>query len=289
MRTGYWRIAALAVVFGLFTLTVRAGEDAAAQAGQAQQQVSVTPAELLALLTGEAEKGNAQAMVNLGQLYENGVGVRRNFTTAFEWYAKAAQAMDPAGYMRLGASYEIGLGTTVDLEKAFQNYEKAASLQLPDGLYKLAEMYIHGLGVDHNQAWGVSLLERAEKAGHLGAANDLGLISFEGLYGKPKDLEKAREMFIHAAELGSGEAMKNVGVIYREGLGVDANPIEAMKWYFLAFEAGFNRQGLMPLLQSFEQELTKEEIEDARSQAQAWLEAFHQRQQPPVAPPAAGQ
>lgn len=289
MQRRYWRIAALVVVFGLSASAVRAGEDAAAPAGQAQQQVSVTPAELLALLTSEAEKGNAQAMVNLGQLYENGMGVRRNFTTAFEWYAKAAQAADPQGYMRVGAAYEIGLGTPVDLEKAFQNYEKAASLQLPDGLYKLAEMYIHGLGVEQNQAWGVSLLERAEKAGHLGAANDLGLIHFEGLYGREKDLTKAREMFIHAAELGSGEAMKNVGVIYREGLGVDADPVEAMKWYLLAFEAGFNQQGLLPLLQSFEQELDKEEVEEVRARAMAWLEDFQKRRQPPVAPPADGQ
>ncbi len=295
MQMRYRRFAALVLGFALFGFAIQAGEEVAPVAQpqdqpQQQRQVSVNPAELFAVLAGEAEKGNPQAMVNLGTLYENGVGVRRNFTKAFEWYDKAATAGNPEGYMRVGAAYEIGVGTQVDLEKAFLNYEKAAEQKIPNGLYKLAEMYIHGLGVKQNQVWGVSLLERAKEAGHAGGANDLGLIYFEGLYGQQKDLAKAREMFMAAADLGNGEAMKNVGVIYREGMGLDADPVEAMKWYMLAFEAGFNQQGLLPVLQDFEQEMDKEDVEEARSRARAWIEEFQKRQQAAQAgqqPPAA--
>lgn len=276
MHVAHWRVAASVLVLGLAACLGRAAEEAPPQQ---QQQVQVSPAELFAVLAAEAEKGNAHAMVNLGTLYENGVGVRRNFTKAFEWYDKAAKAGSPEGYMRLGAAYEIGVGTPTDLEKAFLNYEKAAELKVPNGLYKLADMYINGLGVKQNQAWGVSLLERAQEAGHSGAANDLGLIRFEGLYGQEKDLAEAREMFMSAADLGNAEAMKNLGVLYREGLGMDADPTEAMKWYMLAFEAGFNQQGLLPVLQEFEQEMDKEDIEEARTRARAWVEEFEKRRQ----------
>ena len=36
-----------------------------------------------------AERGNAQAQFNLGMMYENGQGVRRNFHLSKEWFGKA--------------------------------------------------------------------------------------------------------------------------------------------------------------------------------------------------------
>ena len=38
----------------------------------------------------DAESGNAAAQCVLGVMYENGLGVRRNFERAADWYGKAA-------------------------------------------------------------------------------------------------------------------------------------------------------------------------------------------------------
>ena len=38
-----------------------------------------------------AEQGNANAQLNLGDLYRNGLGVRQSFEEAACWYRKAAE------------------------------------------------------------------------------------------------------------------------------------------------------------------------------------------------------
>ena len=44
-----------------------------------------------------AEQGNAKAQFNLGAMYHNGQGVRRNFLLSKEWFGKACDGGDQNG------------------------------------------------------------------------------------------------------------------------------------------------------------------------------------------------
>ena len=44
-----------------------------------------------------AEQGNAKAQYNLGAMYHNGQGVRRNFHLSKEWFGKACDGGDQKG------------------------------------------------------------------------------------------------------------------------------------------------------------------------------------------------
>lgn len=244
-----------------------------------QQQQRISPEQAFILMAGEAEKGSGSAMLTLGTMYERGLGTPRNYTKALEWYGKAAATGLGEGYYNVGVCYEVGMGTAGDAQKAFENFERAAELKLPQGLYKLAGLYFAGTGVAKNEPWGVELLGRAAALGHAGAANDLGVISFEGRYGQAKDDDKAFEWFQKSSDLGNGEAMKNLAVFYRDGIGRLADPQQELKWYALARLAGYPPAAMNPAIDKVREELTEEEIAETEKEAQEWVQAFQARQQ----------
>lgn len=245
-----------------------------------QQQQSISTEEAFTLMAGEAEKGNANAMLTLGTMYERGIGSPRNFTKALEWYTKAAAAGLGEGYYNVGVCYESGMGAAADAGRAFTNFEKSAELGLSQGLYKLASLYFSGNGTEKNEPWGVELLGRAAAAGHSQAANDLGVIAFEGNYGQPKDQAKAFDYFSRAAEMGNAEAMKNLAVFYRDGIGRQADPAQELKWYALARLAGYPAPPLNAAMEKVKGLMTEEQVQKVEADAQAWVQAFQQRNKP---------
>lgn len=246
--------------------------------GMQQPQQVISQAEAFTLMAGEAEKGNPAAMLTLGVMYERGIGTPRNFIKAFEWYGKAATANMAEGYYNVGVCYEIGMGNGGDPAKAFYNFEKSAELGLAQGLYKLATLYFIGFGTTRNEPWGVELLNRAAAAGHMVAANQLGVIYFEGRAGQAKDEGKAFTMFSRAAELGNAEAMKNLAVFYRDGLGRPADPPEELKWYTLARRAGFPAGAVDAAIQQVSEKLGPDATKKVEETVEAWIADFQSRQ-----------
>ncbi|MCR4665773.1 MAG: sel1 repeat family protein [Desulfovibrio sp.] len=73
-----------------------------------------------------AKAGNILAMHNLGDCYQNGVGVPRNPAEAYAWYKKTAEAGGAIGYEDIGRFFETtGFGKP-DREKARIWYTAAA-------------------------------------------------------------------------------------------------------------------------------------------------------------------
>ena len=66
----------------------------------------------------------------------------------------------------------------------------------------------------------------------------LGSCYNNGGYGLPKDREKAMELFIRAAELGSAQAHNNIAFLYENGQGVEEDMIKAQYHYKLAAIGG---------------------------------------------------
>lgn len=268
--------AALRIVFP--HASAAAGETAAPAGAQHQQRVISQP-EAFRLMLAEADKGNAAAMLTVGTMYERGMGTPRNFVKAFEFYRKAAEAGLAEGHYNVGVCYEIGMGNGGDIDLAFQSFEEAAKLGLTQALYKLAEFYIAGAGVQKNEAWGVELLGRAAAKGHMVACNDLGAIYYEGRLGQTKDVSRAYEWFVRSADLGYGEAMKNLGVMYRDGIGVPADAKQALKWFALARLAGMQIPAIEAAMTAIRENLTEGQIKEVEAEAQVWIDAFQKRQQ----------
>ena len=82
-------------------------------------------AEAAATLRPLAERGNAQAMVKLGDLYLAGQGVERSDELALRMYRGASDRGNGEAHQRLGSLYDKGRGVPQNNFQAFAYYVAA--------------------------------------------------------------------------------------------------------------------------------------------------------------------
>lgn len=75
-----------------------------------------------------AKAGDAAAQVNVGEIFEKGLGTEPNYEAAIIWYEKAAAQGNERALFNLGTLYEQGLGVPADKLKALNLYRQAWGL-----------------------------------------------------------------------------------------------------------------------------------------------------------------
>ena len=83
-----------------------------------------------------AIKAFPPAQYSMGVLYDKGLGVTENKSTALLWYYAAAQNNHAKAQYNLGVFFLNGIGTAVNLEEANSWFSKAAQ----QGIKKAAEI-----------------------------------------------------------------------------------------------------------------------------------------------------
>ena len=78
--------------------------------------------------------------LNLGRLYQMGLGVAQDDKKASQWYKKAAEQDLPIAQYVVGVLYENGQGVAQDNKKAFEWYSKAAEQGYSDAAKALEEL-----------------------------------------------------------------------------------------------------------------------------------------------------
>jgi hypothetical protein len=76
-----------------------------------------------------AEKGDANAMNYVGEIYEKGLGVAPDYALARSWYEKAIAKKNNSALINLGSIYERGLGVDKDMVKAMNYYRQASGIK----------------------------------------------------------------------------------------------------------------------------------------------------------------
>ncbi|MDL2260610.1 sel1 repeat family protein [Deltaproteobacteria bacterium OttesenSCG-928-K17] len=213
-----------------------------------------------------------KALEAIGNFYENGVGLAPNYTTALSWYKKAADAGMVEAMFRVGTCYEIGIGTPVDAKQALASFQRASDNNMAAASYKLAGLYMSGSLIPSNPAKAVEYMNLAARQGHAESANELGVIYLQGMLNEKKDLNKALQMFTRSAELGNSEAMKNIAVMYNNGLGRQADPAAALTWYLIAQKAGYQPESIVGLINEIKGKLTPEQVKNSEGAAANWVQ-----------------
>ncbi len=108
-----------------------------------------------------ADEGDAEALTALGQMYEKGISVARDYALAHDLYRAASEEGDPLAPFLLGGLYARGLGVAEDYAKAAHWYELGAERGNPSAMAALARLYEQGKGVPRDYAKAVALYERA--------------------------------------------------------------------------------------------------------------------------------
>ncbi|MBQ6827314.1 MAG: SEL1-like repeat protein, partial [Thermoguttaceae bacterium] len=216
-----------------------------------------------------SELGSLDATSSLGDCYYLGKGVEQDYKEAVRLYRQAAAENHAKAMNDLGTCYELGRGVDQDYKEAFRWYKKAADLNFGWGLYYLAEYYRDGTAGEKNVPKAVEYFERAAKAGILDAWHALARIYWNGDEGVKKDALKTFRYLQEGADLGSWDAMCDLGVAYAEGLLGEKDPEKAMETWQKAAELGSGK-AMYYIAQVYRD---KEEYEEAAKWYQKGAEA----------------
>lgn len=116
----------------------------AAQEGKAQKpgpQASVSSVQGLRSL---AEQGNVEAQFNLGQAYDRGRGVPKDYVEALRWYRLAAAQGDPFAQFHLGNHYSEGIGLPKNEKEALRWWQLAAAQGFPPAQHSVGKVLSTG-------------------------------------------------------------------------------------------------------------------------------------------------
>jgi TPR repeat protein len=98
-----------------------------------------------------ADRGVADAQVNLGNLYMKGWGLTQNYGEAFRWYLKAAGQGSVIGQGKLGLMHYYGLGVPEDHAEAARWFREAGEKGEPSAAFILGSLYAAGDGVEKDK------------------------------------------------------------------------------------------------------------------------------------------
>ena len=209
-----------------------------------------------------AEKDITEAQYNLGICYANGWGVTKDDSEAAKWFRKASDKGDADAQFKLGNLYDNGRGVTIDDVEAVKWYRSAAIQGHAMAQHDLGIMYARGEGVPKKDsieahAWFILAAYSAKEAGQ--DQDGITIRKTRETYEKVLTLESKsraqaraivlsklidekkafKEYMLKAMEQGIDWAQFNLGYCYANGVGVEKDTAEAVKWYRKAAEQGF--------------------------------------------------
>lgn len=183
-----------------------------------------------------ADAGSAAGMANIGRLYEDGTGVKKDIGEAVGWYRKSAVAGNSVGMNDLGAMYESGIGVRKDVREAMGWYRKAADAGNAIAMRNIGLLYRDGKGVKRDYGEAMTWYLKSVAAGDATAMTEIGWAHERGL-GVPQDARKANDWYRKGALAGDGLGMNNLASSYAHGTGVERDTQQAVEWEIKALQA----------------------------------------------------
>lgn len=129
------------------------------------------------LFQSMAEDGIEAAYVQLGRMYDNGWGVKKDRDKAFEWYAKGHEALhDSVSTAGLARLYLAGEGVARDYDKAFEYLSEARHYRIAEVYRSLGMLYDIGKGTARDKKKAKQMYLRAIAKGDRGSLTHLGAL-----------------------------------------------------------------------------------------------------------------
>ncbi|MCU0751112.1 MAG: sel1 repeat family protein [Akkermansiaceae bacterium] len=185
-----------------------------------------------------ALEGHAKARGVLGYMQLTGTGGSKDEASALINLKAASDAGIASAMVNLGSMYEKGLGVPVDMPAALTAYEKAAAAGSPEGRKRVIDIFYFGRdGMAPDFAKALPFVQAAANEGDAHACNLLGTMHEFG-QAVETDLGKALHWFRIAAMKGELKAQCNLGRLLRQTSTLQADLLEAYRWIRLSAEKG---------------------------------------------------
>ena len=212
-----------------------------------------------------AMQGNMRAQYNLANMYRTADGIGRNSAEAMKWYTYAANQGDMYAQYALGYMY---YGTAKDLASKVGDAKQALDqiAKMPDAekakhaddiksAQDIVDANTPELETDRQQA--LEWFRRSAEQGLTKAQMALARMYENGDGGPDKGMSDAFVWYMNAAESGSPEAMRRVGLLYEgkivdwNGKGIDKDYKQAFKWLRKAAEDKDDKSAMVEIGQMY--------------------------------------
>lgn len=188
------------------------------------------------------KNGSSEASNQLGTFYEFGIGVERDYTKALYYYKRS----DSAGALfQTGTFYFEGKGTERDHALALTYFNAVLSLE-GQGMssFFIGKIYKEGKdSVEQNYQKSLEYFTTALMLGLPEAATEIGILYRNG-FGLQKDNQKAFAWFLKGASMGCSKSYYALGLIHFNGEGVVVDYAQAFSYFILSslgeFEPAFH-------------------------------------------------
>lgn len=184
-------------------------------------------------LAAELDNGYALAMIGRGYLYGE-LGLSKDAKTAFGYLERSVERGANAGLLDLGQMYEKGVGTDIDLHQARHFYEQAALQGNAGAQHHLATLYWEHFE-DQKQA--VYWYEHSVAQNFPLSYYKLGEIHRRGDE-KLRNLTKALGLYMRGADLDEPYSMTMLGYLYNNGIIVLKNEKKGHEYLLSAANLG---------------------------------------------------
>jgi TPR repeat protein len=187
-------------------------------------------------LAYETDPTRVSAIMELARALINGEGTAPDPTRAFELFSEAMRYGNRSALREMATGFLGGEGVERNAARALQIFRQAAARGDLASYNGIIDMYRCGIGIEANGAAADLWLERAAAMGDIDSLLILSNRTVNEL--SVEEQERRLQLLLRAAANDSREAMVRLSEIYRLGMGVDADPVNADRWESLAIRPG---------------------------------------------------
>jgi TPR repeat protein len=177
---------------------------------------------------------NTNSIFILGYFNYYEIITSQSHKKAFELFTKASEKNHLLAQLFVGFCYFYGNGTKKNQELAFEYFEKVANKNIPSGQVGIGYSY-ERIKKDSKKAF--YWYEKASNNGNIIAMYNLGLFYKNGI-GVEENYNKSFEMFKQSAEGGYSGGITMLGYCYKNGIGIKINKQKAFELYQNAANLG---------------------------------------------------
>jgi len=215
-----------------------------------------------------AETGSTIAQKNLAGKLLSGVGTEQDAIVALTWYLKAANAGDPGARHQVGLMYKNGIGTERDIAEAVRWFKLAMEQKNIGAITEFAWMLMNGDGMDEDKRAAFKLFKEIADLGIASIRNQVGIMYRDGIgteknkenakiyfdlsaeqgnllarmnladilskSNDPRDIENVLKIYLTMSDIGNALASYKLGIMYRDGVGIEKNIDLARYWLSVA-------------------------------------------------------
>lgn len=186
-----------------------------------------------------ADLGHGGAMCYLGDYHRIGQFLPRDSVKAFEYYRMADDAGSEVGTYYVGRSFLEGCGVQVDTAAAIPYLRRAANEGVGKAAYLMGSFFMQGKGgltPDADSAF--IYYYRGHENGYSEASYQVALRLLQEEY-----FQDAFNTAVVAAQRGSVDGVVLTALMLQEGLGTEADPVEAYRLFEVAAQKGDDSRG----------------------------------------------